>query len=277
MEAFYGWTDETLSPDPSSHPQMTWERTGSVDPHALVEARLQLHRAARAVASIGATLNTPRADHSHTSFTWSATLDALMQEPVRGVTCGLRLRDLTVIAIGKVATKFALRGRTPDDALAFLESRLGETLQRPHDVTPEATFDADDDHLRELARYYHDAALVLADVARSDSRACAVRCWPHHFDIATLITLSGHGENARTIGVGFSPGDATFDEPYYYVTPWPPPDRSSLPDVLLGRWNTIGWTGLIFSASSFAGITDQEATVRRFLTDAKASALAALA
>lgn len=263
-------------------PVVQWEQTGSVDPRALADARVQLHWAAQSAAGAGRTLVAPRADDSHTSFAWMPVLDALMQEPVRGIACGLRPRDLTLLAIGSVAAKLSLRGRRLDDAFAFLESQLGETLARPkvelpdHAVARGATFDANEEHLAELARYYHDAAVVLADVMRSDSRAGAVRCWPHHFDIATLITIDGHGEDARTIGVGFSPGDQGSPEPYYYVTPWPPPDPSKLGDLALGCWNTSGWIGAMLPASAFANAAYQERLVRQFIADACILARAAL-
>src|SRR5688500_4620522 len=174
-----------------------WERVGSVDPRVLSDARIQLHWAAQAVAGVGRTLHARRADDSHTSFTWAPTADALVQEPFNGITTGLRLRDLTLIAIGTTATKLPLQGRTLDDAFAFMESQFAMTLKRPdvdlpdHPVSHGSTFNADEQHLAELGRYYNNAAGVLSDVARSDSRASAVRCWPHHFDIATLLTYSG--------------------------------------------------------------------------------------
>ena len=251
---------------------MTWERTGSIDPRALVDARLQLHWVAQAVAGVGRTLHQPRADDSHTSFTWVPALDALVQEPVDGVTCGIRPRDLTVIVIGATASKLALHRRTLDDAFAFLESQFGQMLKRPdvelpdHMVARGGRFDADMTHLAELSRYYSDAALLLEDLG-------SVRCWPHHFDIATLIAL-GEG---RTIGVGLSPGDAAFPEPYYYVTPWPYPDASTLRSLQHGRWNTIGWTGAVLTATEFAQVDEQEAMVRAFITDAMAQCREALA
>lgn len=261
---------------------MAWEPTGSIDPRAMRDARIQLHWAAQAVAGVGRTLHMRRADDSHTSFTWEGTLDALVQEPFDGVTSGLRLRDLTLLAIGSKANKLSLRGRTIEEAFAFFESQFGTALKRPdvtlpdHPVAHGATFDADEGHLAELARYYNNAASVLAEVARSDSHAGAVRCWPHHFDIATLFVLSGHGESARTIGVGFSLGDDGMSEPYYYVTPWPYPEASRLGALRIGRWNTIGWTGALLSASAFVG-SEQEAVVRRFLEEAKDWCLKALA
>jgi hypothetical protein len=253
---------------------MAWERTGSIDPRALVDARLQLHWVAQAVAGVGRTLHKPRADDSHTSFSWSAALDALVQNPLDGWTAGLRPRDLTVIVNGPADTEWALHGRTLEDAFAFLEAHFGRMLKRPdvelpdHMVARGATFDADTRHLAELARYYSNAADVLDAVVRADSRASPVRCWPHHFDIATLVTLSGHGEEARTIGIGFSPGDAGSPEPYWYVTPWPYPDASRLGALRVGRWNTIGWTGAVLPASMFAEVAGQEEMVRGFVHEA---------
>jgi hypothetical protein len=262
---------------------MAWERTGSIDPRALVDARLQPHWVAQAVAGVGRTLHQPRADDSHTSFTWAAALEALVQEPLDGWTCGLRLRDLTVIVIGATASELALRGRTLDDAFAFLEAHFGTMLKRPdvdlpdHVVARGGIFDADERHLAELARYYGNAAGVLEEVVREASQTSAVRCWPHHFDIAALLTLSGEGEEARTIGVGFSPGDAGSAEPYYYVTPWPYPDPSRLGQLSVGRWNTVGWTGAVLPASGFAEAGQQEAVVRGFLGEAMARCREALA
>ena len=57
-------------------------------------------------------------------------------------------------------------------------------------------------------------------------------CWPHHFDIATLVKLEdGQPANARSIGVGVSPGDEYYAQPYVYVSPWPRFDAGKLPDL----------------------------------------------
>ena len=51
----------------------------------------------------------------------------------------------------------------------------GGVFERPTDGT-----------LEELSRWYADASIVLEERRRAISGAGAVRCWPHHFDIATL-------------------------------------------------------------------------------------------
>jgi len=80
-----------------------------------------------------------------------------------------------------------------------------------------------------------------------------VLCWPHHFDIATLITLDvdePDPETARSINVGLSPGDESYDEPYFYVTPWPEP-REPEKEVLAGGglWHKEDFTAAVLPAS----------------------------
>jgi hypothetical protein len=95
----------------------------------------------------------------------------------------------------------------------------------------------------ELARWFADAVRLL-DAVRVDHRgASPVRCWPHHFDVATQLPYGGGGGEARSIAVGMQPGDGWHPEPYFYVLPWPPP--SGRPQRLGsgGFWNTEGWVG----------------------------------
>ena len=103
-----------------------------------------------------------------------------------------------------------------------------------------------------MAPGYGGADFLLRELESAASGASEVRCWPHHFDLATLITLSGSGEEARTVGVGLSPGDDSYREPYYYVTPWPYPRGRLLPELPAGRWHTEGWVGAILRGSDLA-------------------------
>lgn len=43
-----------------------------------------------------------------------------------------------------------------------------------------------------------------------------IQLWPEHFDAGTNLVLA----NGERVNLGFSPGDATCDEPYAYVGPW---------------------------------------------------------
>ena len=68
--------------------------------------------------------------------------------------------------------------------------------------------------LAELSAWYHNAALVFADVAReahvpSEPKAL-IECWPQSLDMTRVVS------NVR---IGFSPGRDEDPEPYFYVTP----------------------------------------------------------
>ena len=73
--------------------------------------------------------------------------------------------------------------------------------------------------------------------------ATPVRCWPHHFDIATLLNIGQ--ENLQSIGIGLSPGDSNNREPYFYVTMWPYPDVEEVSFSELLQWKVelfkVGW------------------------------------
>jgi hypothetical protein len=216
----------------------------------LIDARLQLHWAAQIAAGVGRTLVPPRPDDSHTAFTFSD--GALWQEPAGGHVAGLRLADLTLLYD---AEPFPLRGRTLDEGFAFLSSRFGHALRRPtvdlpaHPVASGARFSADPASCETLGRLYAIADSVLheltADPLLRELKGGPVLCWPHHFDLATLLTV----RPGTTIGCGFSPGDATYPEPYWYVTPYPYPSGATLPPLTHGIWNTTGWVGAVLPAT----------------------------
>lgn len=240
----------------------------------LVEARQQLHRAAQVVAAVAFTFGQPRGDDSHTAMVWHDEGHRLEGAPTSGDPPLRPALSLTGLALrlrsdsGHVRANLDLAGGTMDDAYAWMRARIeerstsrapGGALVRPshelpaHPLAEGAPFGGvSEPALSEIAHWFQAAAHLLEGVRASIPGAAPVRCWPHHFDIATLVTLDGEGESARTIGVGMGPGDALIDEPYFYVTPWPypPPTTtlSALPEG--GRWNTTGWTGAVLQSSA---------------------------
>ena len=68
---------------------------------------------------------------------------------------------------------------------------------------------------------------------------------------------AGDPETARSVGIGLSPGDATFPEPYFYTNPWPRPALDSLPDAESPRrWHTDGFASVIVRAGELHGVED---------------------
>jgi hypothetical protein len=196
------------------------EPLGFPSPAALTDARVELHWAAQVVAAVGRALIPAVADDSHTSLEWSTAGRLLLgwMTP-RQLRLGLRPIDLTLVvvdAVGAPQHELPLAGRTLDQALAWAGEMLGSAAPTlppyhmpDHVVGHGGVFwGRDRDALAELARWYASADALLRDFVSSqphaNEHASPVRCWPHHFDIATLVSVGGGApDQARTIGVAF--------------------------------------------------------------------------
>ena len=265
----------------------SWSRVGNPAPGALSDARLQLHHAAQIAVSAAISYLPKQSDDSHTALTWIAPARALATESIvaeRDTRIALRVEDLSlhVLEGATDATQsFALPGRTTSEAYTWLSETVGRAGLEPARLTPSKHYTIPDhpvaggtpfstdigNELYELARYWSNAALVLDEIARVTPGASAVRTWPHHFDIATLIALpETPAAGRRTIGVGQSPGDDSYAEPYWYVGPYPYPATRDYPPIAGGgHWHTTGWVGAALPASGFITAADQRAQVVEFV------------
>jgi len=213
---------------------------------SFIDSRQQLHWAAQAVAGVGRSLVPPQPDDSHSNLGWSRVHRAM----IGGLGAGLRFRDLTLLVIkdrGLIDEEFPLRGRNLDDAFGFFEKYFGKAVRRPNKqealpVPPPSTFDPADDDLARLDRLYDSADFVLQAFRSKRENASEVRCWPHHFDIATLQTFDGGG----SIGAGFLAGDGQHQQPYWYVNAHPrPAGVDAFAPLPLGFWNKEHWFGAV--------------------------------
>ena len=84
----------------------------------------------------------------------------------------------------------------------------------------------------------------------------------HDFNLigSAYVQVDGAGEDARSVGVGMSPGDAGTNEPYFYVSPWPYPRDPSPPELPHGAvWQREGWFGAVLTASALlAGPAEEQ-------------------
>jgi hypothetical protein len=266
---------------------VAWERLGAPAPRSLVDARLQLHHAAQLVAAVGKSLIEPRPDDSHPSFAWDAAARVLAGHGVSGARpfrAALRPAELQLLLLdgeGKAADSLGLAGRTLEEGYAWLRRVIEVRFDRPlasgltragyelppHPVARGAPFALEPaEAFAELGRWYANADALLVDLARRTAAASEVRCWPHHFDLATLVTLEAdpRGRATRTVGLGLSPGDDAYPEPYAYVTPWPYPEASrELPPLPSGRWHREGFTAAILTGSELvAGVAGAQQAER---------------
>jgi hypothetical protein len=266
-----------------------WERLGTPPPTELADAREQAHWAVQVLVGVASVSVEPAPDDSHTSLAWHHESRALLTQPLNGTPgtrAGLRLPDLTlVVRDGRKGggAEFPLAGHTLADGYSWMEGAIGleEALPRRTDEMPDhpvgtgAEFDADPAALAELARWYGNAELALQEVREDHAGASPVRIWPHHFDNATLIMLDPavDPEHARSIGVGMTPGDASYAQPYFYVLPWPAPPSDQLPPLDGGgRWHREGWVGAVLTGEDLAGTGatagQQQEQTRAFLASA---------
>jgi hypothetical protein len=263
---------------------MTWKTLGAVYPTELTQTRLQLHWAAQLVSAPGTSLLPAEADDSHTNLGWESQLGVLAGRNVSGQPVRAALvfeaLELLVIDDGRERSSMRLAGQTLQQALAWLGEEIAgdaSALSLPvyempsHSVGEGGVFsDARVEARTELAAWFANAFALIREVVSADPAASPVRCWPHHFDAASLITLDGGpgSEEARSIGVGFCSGDGSYDQPYFYVTPWPYPDTENLPPLAAGaHWHREGWTGAVLTAEHVISVPadEQEHAIRQAL------------
>ncbi len=264
-----------------------WQVLGKVSPAQLRPAREQAHWALQVLSAAGETLAEHVPDTSHTASQWSATLSAFVGQRLGGARIGLRVADLTLLVErddGRPAATLPLAGRTLAEAYTLTGRSLsadgrselalvhpGYALP-PHPIADGGRFELAAG-LDELSRWYANADAVLRRLERETPGAGPVLCWPHHFDIASLVAVETdrEGEPLRTVGVGCSPGDELVPQPYWYVNHYPVTGRSELPPLAAGEWFSEGWIGAILRGEALVaagGAAAQHALLERFLASA---------
>jgi hypothetical protein len=261
----------------------TWQTIAQIPPHELVESRLQLHYAIQFIAATGAALAEPLADYSHTSLAWHPDLEVFVGSAIQSpqpFQVALDPVSLTLILLdqhSETIDSFPLLGKTMAAGLDWLQQEIAQRgvdaskimfLDYPPDDFPDhplahgAAFEASQaGALRELTDYYANTQPLFQAIIATTEGATAAHIWPHHFDMATLITLPGTKNGSPlTVGVGLSPGDTSYPEPYWYVSPYPYPDTASLPALgSLGFWHTQHWVGTVLPASQLTETVSAEA------------------
>jgi len=275
-----------------------WDELRAAPPAELKNATLELHEAVQAIASAGQALAPRRDDDSHRGMRWWEELEAFLGEPLGAegaLRVGVRPVDLALLVAdvgGTVQDAFPLVDRTRAEGLRWLERALSDRLDvsglelaLPEFTIPEGPAAREEPfstagtrERRALSVLYAGAAAELEAVVAARAGASEVRCWPHHFDIATLITVrSGDGsKHARTVGVGMAPVGGGYDSWYWYVNAWPAPDPARLGSLREGRWHTEGWTGAVLTGEELVADGRPELMLRRFLDSAVEAAIRAV-
>ena len=272
-----------------------WQQLGAVSPRALTDARLQLHWSCQLAAAPGKALAEPVDDYRHTALSWLDEAAVLAGPSFRsGWRSAIRPADLTLMLLDEasgVVAELPLGGTTIEAGLAWLGNAIEAQTGTPaelaevrrdlphHAVGDGATIDADARSLVELSNHIANADCQLGAERRSLDGASELSLWPHHLDMSTLwpIDKGIDPEEARSINLGMTLGDAGIDEPYWFVTPWPAPDTSDLPELEVGEWNTEGWVGAVLPSSAMPGPSEaQQRLVADFIQGSLAASKQAL-
>ena len=282
---------------------LDWAPISGADFARLRDARVQAHYAVQWLARAARAYVPAKPDDGHTNLGWDDVLGGLETHKLQGARVALKFAPLSLVILeGKDSAPsriFPLDGRKEADARAWLGEELGHlgldarlldteppykipvhklSAGAPYNATPIA------DALRDLAAWFSNANRSLGRIREAmETRkldASPVRCWPHHFDLATLISRDktpGTVESARTVGVGLSPGDEHFGEPYFYVTPWPyPPPEKLLPLPKIGGWYAKKFTAAVVPAHRILAAQGRQSETEQFLEAAVEASLKAL-
>jgi hypothetical protein len=271
-----------------------WRPLRGVDQGALREARLQAHYAAQALARFARAYAPPQPDDGHTSLVWDEALNGFATHPAsNGTRLSLNIADLALVVDG--GKSLALNGRTEAQARQWLASELSARgfdpaaldVPSPYDMPAHAIAQGASyaaagaaQGLSELAAWYSNANLSIGAVQKKmvPGATSPLCCWPHHFDLAILTRLKRGANPDGYLGVGLSPGDHYYDEPYFYVSVYPKPDGALLPTLpMIGHWHAHEFVAAVAPAHKIVVQDDQQAAAEDFLRHSVAAALDVLA
>jgi hypothetical protein len=268
-----------------------WMPLRGIDQRRLRDARLQAHYAVQWLACFARAYVPPQPEDAHTNLGWDSALGGFTTHPLKdGMWLNLKITDLTLaLHVGDGRThvqSFSLDGCRDAQVRRWLGEQLGAreldayALDAPspyempeHTVSHGAAYGPAGliDALSELAAWFGNAELSLGSIQGQMKRrklaVSPVRCWPHHFDLATLITLPTRKAGATGhIGVGLSPGDEYYDEPYFYISVYPEPDPAALPSLpILGHWHMRDFTAAVVTSRKITAAKNPQVETDDFL------------
>ncbi len=250
---------------------MNWIELKNFSKESLSEARKQLHQAVQLPAIAGRCLNPKDPGDNFAALTWDINNNLLtsqqFEESEFRTALDMSAFKLVIINEKNEPTNFLnLNSKTYNEVfnwlseslkqLGFDANKLSKCLPYQIPEYPTATgapFKYNSpEAFNKLENYFVNAAFILEKISKGKKDISEIRCWPHHFDIAALITVESNpdSEKSKSIGVGLSPGDESYSEPYFYISPWPYPDnKDNLPKLNYGSWHNQGWFGGVLTAT----------------------------
>ncbi len=265
-------------------------------PEALSNARATAHKAVQFVTK-AARANLPaEPDDSQSNLGWDDRLKAFLSQPLRNsgstyfVSVSLSPLKLGLFSNDQLIADLDLENVSESHTANWLDTQLEQAglkpastialpYELPSNVAKIETFHSDAGALLGLSTWFELAHGLLTKLAGENHDLnpgpSPIRCWPHHFDIATYVGLEvGDAETAKGIGVGMSPGDDSYNQPYFYINPWPHPNPDNLPGLPApGHWHTQGFVGAIATSQEILSLNDISGELPLFINGAFALGL----
>jgi hypothetical protein len=262
-----------------------WIPIPKVDLTALTETRKHLHQSVQVVSAVPRNVLPHDPSDTSASLDWSfefACLESMGFGKQQDYKAGIIFGEFKLVLIknGSALAKYDLEGHSTNDALSWMKDQLSQQGLDASKVNLDLPYEIEDyDYNTSLeinalaakafSCLFGNTFQILQKVKEKFPKAEAIRCWPHHFDIATLIPIErdSNGEVVKSIGIGFSPGDEAVPEPYLYVNSWPVIDRKELIRFELdkGEWVDANWSGATLKYAEM--LNDQDGQVSWHFVD----------
>lgn len=241
-----------------------------------------LHHYTRVLSAIRRALTPPQKHWYHISLRVNSTGLTTTPIPYAGAPFEISLDLLThrVVIRSERGDQWAtaLRGQPLSEFWRALNDALAAMNIHPH--APKPAYDDVNRSYDAVAVQNFFRALSQVDsllkIFQTELRGetSPVQFWSHHFDLA-MLWFSGRKvpdqdpndlENAdEQMNFGFSPGDASVGEPYFYITAYPMPNgftNSALPNG--ARWQTQAWQGAVLPYRILTSSNEPDALLMNF-------------
>ena len=261
-----------------------WKTIRKEEVSNLIEARKALHQVVQLVSAFPRKILPADPTDESASLVWSEKLGGLQSNATDddiNVSIALSFVDFKLLILQgeNLISELSMEGKSVNEGLEWLKSETSKLSQAGDQINLDLPYEIESyDYSQALhsdvnaidvytALFSNSNQILQAGVSKWEN-AHDVRCWPHHFDLATLIPFQHdeNGELTKSIGIGMSPGDDGINEPYFYVNIWPNVNYDELSKHSLenGHWNKKGWSGAVLIYTDFVD-RDQKSIVQNFI------------
>lgn len=266
---------------------MSWSHLYPLELSELAIVRDQFHQAVQSVAAVGRHFLEVSKEDQNAVLHWIPNPKRLagkwIDTPKGKFRASISFSEGRIFLIDekiRVIDSFEIHGNTFNQLMVWFEEHIGQlglpvenfNVNLPYELPDYATekkqeFDLSDMALSDaFAHFYANSRVILEKLKASFPGAGETTVWPHHFDQAISVMLkdSGNPETSSYLGLGMSPGDQFYNQPYFYVNSWPYAEEDQLQSLKFGKWHTDDWVGAVFTAEEIWETPNQPEAVMTF-------------